>query len=522
MDRRPAGGQQEADYTRAQQEATAAPSCRGGAGLPKHFENMGVGDTGLILISFEICRKGVLISLDCMSPATRSRQLRTRSLARPASSFPSRLSCKAGQNQLGAEQRAHGARVRLPPAGPFPGHVLHHVLLVQVQQLLLQVVIQKGVGERTFAALEQTAPVARTPHPPAGRAPPRRERELTRRCLSRGGGILRGRGDVTRLEERARGLRGVGAEPQLSVAGGQRQHLVASDVEVAVILAYALAGGGNQERGVAHRASLSRDLYARGDRSAQVRGGLQRRDVRVAPGQLGGIGPAGGARHRGRSPGGLLRNGRVQLPRVPLHRPFKRAAMMLMWPTADVQEISGEAYVAFGIILFFWELLPTSLVVVFFRVQKPNQNLAPGGMINSHSFSSRAYFFDNPRRYDSDDDLSRSGNSRTDRASLLSSAPQPGSSSWYGSIQRGGALAAGGAPTQQTPPSSTAQQPPSSTAPLLFAYGNIQSHNHHHHNYYSTPQSNNHHHHHHHHSNYFSTPQNYYCGSQTYFCTPQN
>lgn len=39
---------------------------------------------------------------------------------------------------------------------------------------------------------------------------------------------------------------------------------------------------------------------------------------------------------------------------------------------------------------------------------------APGGMINSHSFSSRAYFFDNPRRYDSDDDLSRNGN-RTDR-----------------------------------------------------------------------------------------------------------
>lgn len=44
---------------------------------------------------------------------------------------------------------------------------------------------------------------------------------------------------------------------------------------------------------------------------------------------------------------------------------------------------------------------------------KPRQ--APGGMINSHSFSSRAYFFDNPRRYDSDDDLSRSIN-RGDRA----------------------------------------------------------------------------------------------------------
>lgn len=177
---------------------------------------------------------------------------------------------------------------------------------------------------------------------------------------------------------------------------------------------------------------------------------------------------------------------------------------------AGVQEISGEAYIVFGIILFFWELLPTSLVVVFFRVQRPNQNLAPGGMINSHSFSSRAYFFDNPRRYDSDDDLSRSINNRTDRASLLSTTPQPGASSWYGSIQCNAPLAAG---------VSSAQQPPSSTAPLLFAYGNIQSHHHHHHNYYSTPQNN---YHHHHHSNYYSTPQNYHCGSQTYFTTPQN
>lgn len=41
---------------------------------------------------------------------------------------------------------------------------------------------------------------------------------------------------------------------------------------------------------------------------------------------------------------------------------------------------------------------------------------APAGMINSHSFSSRTYFFDNPRRYDSDDDLSRGSNSRADLA----------------------------------------------------------------------------------------------------------
>ncbi|RVE75302.1 hypothetical protein OJAV_G00015600 [Oryzias javanicus] len=179
---------------------------------------------------------------------------------------------------------------------------------------------------------------------------------------------------------------------------------------------------------------------------------------------------------------------------------------------AEVQDVSGEAYIIFGVILFFWELLPTSLVVVFFRVQKPHQNLAQGGMISSHSFSSRAYFFDNPRRYDSDDDLSRSINARSDRAGLLSTTPQMSTSSWYGSIQRNGTLAAGGA---------SAQQPPPSTAPLLFANGNIQNSHHHHHNYYSTPQNNNNHQH-HPHQNYYSTPQNYYCASHMYFCTPQN
>lgn len=156
---------------------------------------------------------------------------------------------------------------------------------------------------------------------------------------------------------------------------------------------------------------------------------------------------------------------------------------------AEDDKVSGEAYIIFGIILFFWELLPTSLVVVFFRVQRPNQNLAPGGMISSHSFSSRAYFFDNPRRYDSDDDLSRSINARGERASsILSTTPQLGPS-WYGSIQRNGSLTGGpliiGGSHQNT-----------SSAPLLLAYGNIQTN---HHNYYSTPQ------------NFYCTPQNYYC-----------
>ncbi|XP_065109184.1 integral membrane protein GPR137C isoform X2 [Paramisgurnus dabryanus] len=158
---------------------------------------------------------------------------------------------------------------------------------------------------------------------------------------------------------------------------------------------------------------------------------------------------------------------------------------------ADVEKINGEAYVVFGVILFFWELLPTSLVVLFFRVQRPNQNLTPSGMISSHSFSSRAYFFDNPRRYDSDDDLSRNASSRGERCSIASSTPQTGPG-WYGSIKRNSSLT--GIPH-------LLNGPQTSTAPLLFAYGNIQTNQHH---------------------NYYSTPQNYYSPTQTHYATPQN
>ncbi|CAL8389529.1 unnamed protein product [Boreogadus saida] len=203
---------------------------------------------------------------------------------------------------------------------------------------------------------------------------------------------------------------------------------------------------------------------------------------------------------------------------------------------ADVQQVSGETYVVFGVVLLLWELLPTSLLVGFFRVQQPNLNLAPGGMINSQSFSSRAYLFDNPRRYDSEDDLTRSITSRSDRASLLSTAPQTGPPTWYGSVPRTGSLTGvGGHPptlTHPTFPSSSANAP-AATAPLLFAYPGSQGphhiHHHHHHNFYSTPQNNNgcrHLQHPPHHqqqqSHHCSTPQNQYCGSQNYYCTPTN
>lgn len=41
---------------------------------------------------------------------------------------------------------------------------------------------------------------------------------------------------------------------------------------------------------------------------------------------------------------------------------------------ADLRSSLGDGgYVVFGVVLFVWELLPTSLVVFFFRVRRPPQ-----------------------------------------------------------------------------------------------------------------------------------------------------
>ncbi|XP_059162216.1 G protein-coupled receptor 137Ba-like isoform X2 [Physella acuta] len=63
------------------------------------------------------------------------------------------------------------------------------------------------------------------------------------------------------------------------------------------------------------------------------------------------------------------------------------------------------AYVSFGMVLFVWEVLPISIVVIFFRVKR----FTSGQVLtdfSSQSHGSRVFFFDNPRRYDSEDDLS--------------------------------------------------------------------------------------------------------------------
>ncbi|XP_053553590.1 integral membrane protein GPR137C [Bombina bombina] len=129
---------------------------------------------------------------------------------------------------------------------------------------------------------------------------------------------------------------------------------------------------------------------------------------------------------------------------------------------AAVEETNGLEYILFGIVFLLCELLPISLMVCFFRAKKLNQNLAAAGMVNSHSFGSRAYFFDNPRRYDSDDDLPRLAGAKGERGSLPST---PKASGWYGTI---------------CPAMSCAISPPllselPAGSPLLFTCGNVGS-----------------------------------------------
>ena len=48
----------------------------------------------------------------------------------------------------------------------------------------------------------------------------------------------------------------------------------------------------------------------------------------------------------------------------------------LFSPQADLKNQLGDAgYVVFGVVLFVWELLPTTLVVYFFRVRNPARDL---------------------------------------------------------------------------------------------------------------------------------------------------
>ncbi|KAG5263435.1 hypothetical protein AALO_G00264810 [Alosa alosa] len=111
---------------------------------------------------------------------------------------------------------------------------------------------------------------------------------------------------------------------------------------------------------------------------------------------------------------------------------------------ADLRsELGDTGYLVFGAILFIWELLPTSLLILIFRVRQPSQEVNYTPAISSQG--PRSYFFDDPRRMDDDTGGPWGLNHH---------------SSWFGT---------------------------SETAPLLFANPNDQTNQHH--SLYSTPQN---------------------------------
>uniref|UniRef100_G3Q4F1 G protein-coupled receptor 137 n=1 Tax=Gasterosteus aculeatus aculeatus TaxID=481459 RepID=G3Q4F1_GASAC len=63
---------------------------------------------------------------------------------------------------------------------------------------------------------------------------------------------------------------------------------------------------------------------------------------------------------------------------------------------ADLQsELGDQGYLAFGAILFIWELLPTSLLILIFRVRRPAQETS--SMAVNNRVLPRPYFFDDPQ-----------------------------------------------------------------------------------------------------------------------------
>ncbi|XP_060040735.1 integral membrane protein GPR137 isoform X4 [Erinaceus europaeus] len=59
-----------------------------------------------------------------------------------------------------------------------------------------------------------------------------------------------------------------------------------------------------------------------------------------------------------------------------------------------VNDLGNKGYLVFGLILFVWELLPTTLLVGFFRVHRSPQDLSTSRILNGQVFGSRSYFFD--------------------------------------------------------------------------------------------------------------------------------
>jgi len=119
---------------------------------------------------------------------------------------------------------------------------------------------------------------------------------------------------------------------------------------------------------------------------------------------------------------------------------------------------ANTAFISFGCILFVWELLPTLSTVWFFRVKHPDGRNSSSSL-KSDSFHTKSYFFDNPNRYDSDDDLS------------LPYTPSRAVNGGLSDIPRfGQAIASSG---EHNPPDATPSHIVGSRGKLVSSYGSV-------------------------------------------------
>ncbi|XP_011367042.1 integral membrane protein GPR137 isoform X8 [Pteropus alecto] len=149
-------------------------------------------------------------------------------------------------------------------------------------------------------------------------------------------------------------------------------------------------------------------------------------------------------------------------------------ALLLVRVLADlVNDLGNKGYLVFGLILFVWELLPTTLLVGFFRVHRPPQDLVRASgestsrILNGQVFGSRSYFFDRAGHCEEESCSWEHG-----RGESTSMSGSLGSGSWYGAIGREPGWC-GGSQTR--------------TTPLLFSQ--VLGPGSHHHSLYSTPQT---------------------------------
>ncbi|KAF6103546.1 G protein-coupled receptor 137 [Phyllostomus discolor] len=132
-----------------------------------------------------------------------------------------------------------------------------------------------------------------------------------------------------------------------------------------------------------------------------------------------------------------------------------------------VNDLGNKGYLVFGLILFVWELLPTTLLVGFFRVHRPPQDLSTSRILNGQVFGSRSYFFDRAGHCEEESCSWERGQGES-----TSMSGSLGSGSWYGAIGREPGWY-GGSQTR--------------TTPLLFSQ--VLGPGSHHHSLYSTPQT---------------------------------